>query len=399
MLLTCVSITSTAIAPETYTVVVSLDGCRWDYPQWYNTPFFDRMANEGICSSLIPCFPSKTFPNHYTLATGLTPEHHGLLANEFLDRESGYEFTLRNRIMKKEPKFYGGEPIWLTAKRQGVRCATIYWAGSDVKIHGQYPNLYFDYDQKPRLTLEQRANKVIEWLKLSKAKRPHLIMVYMNEPDNSGHNHGPQSKVTRRAVERMDSLMGNLYSRIKQLPIGHQVNFIVLSDHGMQWVDQSHIIALKPLLGNSLKYKAYGSVPVNIYANNDDKAQHKATIDSICSRLQGVSHLRVWRKEQVPAYLHYSTHANIGDVVVLPDPGWVVYDQAAPSGGMHGYDPNHTDMWAMFRAIGPDFNHATVAPFSNVNIYPLLCQLLGIKPAPNDGEAEVTSTMLKVVTR
>ncbi|MEE0620164.1 MAG: ectonucleotide pyrophosphatase/phosphodiesterase [Prevotella sp.] len=129
IMLLCWSIAVVATS-ETYTVVISLDGCRWDYPQWYNTPFFDRMANEGTASSLIPCFPSKTFPNHYSLATGLTPEHHGLIANEFMDCETGYDFNLSNRIMKKDPKYFGGEPIWLTAQRQGLRTAIFYWAGS-----------------------------------------------------------------------------------------------------------------------------------------------------------------------------------------------------------------------------------------------------------------------------
>ena len=139
IMLLCWSIAVVATS-ETYTVVISLDGCRWDYPQWYKTPFFDRMANEGTASSLIPCFPSKTFPNHYSLATGLTPEHHGLIANEFMDCETGYDFTLSNRIMKKDPKYFGGEPIWLTAQRQGLRTAIFYWAGSDVKIHNSYPD-------------------------------------------------------------------------------------------------------------------------------------------------------------------------------------------------------------------------------------------------------------------
>ncbi len=387
-------IMATAATTDTYTVVVSLDGCRWDYPSWYHTPFFDHMGDKGVKGSLIPSFPSKTFPNHYTLATGLYPEHHGLIANEFMDCETGYDFTLSDRIIKNEPKFYGGEPIWLTAQRQGIKAAVIYWPGSDVKISGQYPYIHQDYDQKPRLDLEQRANKVVEFLKRPKGKRPRLIMVYMDEPDRSGHYYGPQASQTRQAVERMDSLMGNLYSRISQLPIGARVNFIVLSDHGMTWVDHRHTIALRPLLGDSLQYKPYGSVPVNIYATSLDMNRHEADIDTICRRLQGVSHLRAWRKEQVPAYLHYSEHGCIGDVVALPDPGWIVIDRQVPSGGMHGYDPTYTDMWAMFRAIGPAFKPTAMEPFRNVDVYPLLCRLLGIKAAPNDGEINEVKDML-----
>ena len=382
-----------ATAQDTYTVVISLDGCRWDYPSWYHTPFFDRMASEGVKSSLIPSFPSKTFPNHYTMATGLRPEHHGMIANEFMDCETGADFSLRDRIMKKEPKYYGGEPIWITAQRHGIKTAMIYWAGSDVEIQGRRPDYYLDYDQKPRLSLEQRANKVIEYLQLSGRKRPRLVMAYMNEPDHSGHYYGPQSRQTHRSVERMDSLMANLYSRIRQLPIGDKVNFIVLSDHGMTWVDSTHTIALKPLLGDSIEYKAYGSVPVNIYIESKDWNRHDADIDSLCRRLQGVPHLRAWRKEQVPSYLHYSEHGCIGEIVAVPDLGWVVSDRPIQSGGTHGYDANDTDMWAMFRAIGPSFVHTEAKPFSNVDIYPLLCHLLGIAPAPNDGCYEEIKAM------
>ena len=146
------------------TVVISLDGCRWDYPLWYDTPMFDFMAENGISSGLIPSFPSKTFPNHYTLATGLYPDHHGIIANSFLDTESGEVFSLSDPEQKTNPKYYGGEPIWLTAKRQGLRTAVFYWPGSDVPILGQHPDTYFNYDDKPRLSAKQRINGIIEQL-------------------------------------------------------------------------------------------------------------------------------------------------------------------------------------------------------------------------------------------
>ena len=362
-----------------YTVIVSLDGCRWDYPQWYDTPFFDKMATMGVESGLIPSFPSKTFPNHYALATGLYPDHHGIIANEFLDRESGEYFSLGDPAQKTNPKFYGGEPIWVTAKKQGIKTAVFYWPGSDVKVKGMYPDIYYVYDQKPRLSPSDRINGIISQLKKPEKERPHLIMAYFEQPDANGHAFGPQSKETRKAVVTVDSLMHELYDRMQQLPIAQDINFIVVSDHGMTLISKAHAIPIAKYLKKNWVIKESGSIPCNIYVRD-----HNA--DSVVNALKGVAHLKVWKKQEIPAYLHYGSNSRVGDVVALPDIGYCVTEGTIKDGGQHGFDPNLMDMHAMFRAIGPDFQHVNAPHFKNVNVYPLLCFLLGIQPAPNDGQ-------------
>ena len=369
------------------TVVVSLDGCRWDYPIWYNTPFLDYMASRGVASGLVPSFPSKTFPNHYTLATGLVPDHHGIVANAFVDRESGEVFSLGNRETKLDGRFYGGEPIWLTARRQGVRTAVFYWPGSDVEIQGERPDVFYPYDAERRLTFTERIDGIVAELAKPEESRPRLVMAYFEEPDASGHTFGPQSRETRRAVGEMDEMLRQLFFRIQTLPVGDDVNLIVLSDHGMAWVPSDHRIDLASLLKPEWVEASEGGIPEAVYAR-------EGCVDSVYQALRSLDHVRVWRKTDIPAYLQYGGNSRVGDVVVLPDPGYMIYGGNIPDSGQHGYDPCLTEMHALFRAVGPDFRHATPPHFPNVDVYPLLCHLLGITPAPSDGSLERVAGML-----
>ena len=377
VLLTMV-VAASSMAKGHTTVVISLDGFRWDYPQWYDTPTLDFMAANGMESGLIPSFPSKTFPNHYTIATGLYPDHHGIVANTFLDPETGEVFSLSDKEQKFNPRYYGGEPIWITAQRQGLHTAVFYWPGSDVEIMGQRPDTYYNYDKKPRLGLKQRLDGILTQLARPEEERPQLIMAYLEQPDANGHRFGPQSKQTREAVMMVDSLIGRLYAGLCRNKLDDKVNLIVLSDHGMAWVDSCHTVNLMPHLKKEWVRDIQGNIPACIYAN-------EGCCDSIYEALKDIDHARVWWKAEVPEYLHYGSSPRIGDVVVLPDIGYVAYDEPFESGGTHGFDPNLQEMHALFRAIGPDIPRATLPHFPNVCVYPLLCQLLGITPAPNDG--------------
>lgn len=369
-------------------VVVSLDGFRWDYTQWCATPTLDSLARVGVEAGLIPSFPSKTFPNHYTLATGLYPDHHGIVANSFIDPQSGARFALSDAKTKNDPRFYGGEPIWLTAQRQGLRTAIFYWPGSDVKVQGKYPTAFHFYDHKPRLTLPQRVAGVLEQLAKPTNERPNLVMMYMEQPDKSGHNNGPQAHATQQAVSVVDSLVGRLCHGIRQLGLADEVNLVVLADHGMTWVDKSHQVSLAGKLRPEWIRAVEGTVPASIYAQ-------PGYTDSIIRALQGVNHVRVWRRQDIPAYLHYGSNPRIGDVVVCPDLGYAVYEGQPAEGGNHGFDPTLQDMHALFRAAGPDLKHLRLPHFSNVEVYPLLCRLLGIQPAPCDGTGTVAEEIVK----
>ena len=368
------------------TVIVSLDGCRWDYTEWYDTPFFDFMASKGVKSALIPSFPSKTFPNHYTIATGLYPDHHGLIANNFYDDKNNEHFSLGNKQTKLNPDYYGGEPIWVTAKKNKLRTAVIYWPGSDVKICGTYPDTYFKYDKLPRLTFDGRVNKALELLSCS--RRPDFMMIYFDQPDTYGHKFGPYSKRTRKVVEEMDALLKRLYDGICERGLAEKVNLIVTSDHGMTPVEPENLVHASKYLKREWIKIIEGNLPANIYVN-------EGCADSVCNALQGVPHIRAYKKQDMPAYLHYGTHRRCGDVIVIPELGWIFGERQSSSKGAHGFDPSYFDMHAMFRAIGPSFRHVEFPHFSNVNVYPLLCNLLGIEPADNDGSIDNVKGMLK----
>ena len=371
---------------DTYTVVVSLDGFRWDYTQFYDTPFFDYMASIGVESALIPSFPSKTFPNHYTLATGLYPDHHGIVSNSFYDATTGERFSLGNPKTKSNGRYYGGEPIWNTVQKNGQRAAVYYWPGSDVKVQDMSPWHYHEYDEKPQLTFNERVDGIIEMLSLPAAERPRLVMAYFEQPDANGHRFGPQSKHTRDAVMKMDRLMQTLYQRLIALPIGPRINFIVVSDHGMTPITEERLINISAMLPRHWVKAIEGNIPANIYPA-------EGFTDSICGVLENVAHIRFWRKADIPARLHYGTNDRIGEIVVIPDVGWEI-DTYLEERGSHGFDPDFNDMHALFRAVGPGFRHVSLPHFRNVCLYPLLCHLLGMEPAPNDGSLDDIREML-----
>ena len=368
-----------------YTIIVSLDGCRWDYPELYDTPFINYMAVNGVKSGLIPSYPSKTFPNHYTLATGLYPDHHGIIANSFVNRKDGEVFSLSNPKTKTDSKYYKGEPVWITAKKQGKRVYTYHWPGSDVKLKDGYPDVFFNYDTN-HLSVSERITLASQAINSKQA--PDLIMVYFEEPDHTGHAFGPQDVNTKNAIRNMDGMLQDLWDNVQNGPRKDSVNLIVVSDHGMTMVTPDRKIECRKYLKPYWFDRIEGNLPAQIYCK-------KQYIDSVYNALKDIPHQRVWRRNEIPAYLHYDSNKNIGDVVVSPDEGWLVYDQEVTTGGMHGYDPEYSDMHAIFRAMGPDFKKTEIPHFRNVDIYDLMCHLLNITPAKNDGNLEEIKSILK----
>ena len=380
LILLCLA-TAVNSSARTTTILISCDGFRWDYPLFYDTPFLDAMAEKGVSGEMVPSFPSKTFPNHYTLATGLRPEHHGIIANTFINRKTGEHYSLSNPKTKYDPQYYKGEPLWLTAQRQGKKAAVFYWPGSDVPVQGKYPNVWHHYEEKPHMTFAQRTDSIMAYL--TKADAPDLIMAYFEEPDAHGHSDGPQSRQVKHAVEQMDSILGSIWNRIEKAGKQNDVNLVVVSDHGMTWFTPSRQIRPSQYLKKEWYDLLDGSLPTNVYA---PKAWQQ---DSIVNALKDVAHLRVWKKSEIPVYLHYQDDANIGDVLVVPDEGFYFTDDSCYNGGVHGYDPAYSDMHALFRAWGKGIKaNVNLGQFSNTAIYPFVCQLLGIKPAKNDGEEE-----------
>jgi predicted AlkP superfamily pyrophosphatase or phosphodiesterase len=376
------------------TVILSLDGFRWDYPDKASTPNLDRIAKEGVKAvSLIPSFPSKTFPNHYTIATGLVPDHHGLVNNAFYDAKLGKSFSIGDKEARFNPDFYGGEPIWVTAQKQGVCTASFFWVGSDVAIKGKHPDIWKMYDQD--VPFIQRIDTIIKWLKLPLIQRPRLIMAYYHEPDGVGHNFGPDDSRTLKMVHELDSMTGILYQRIRQLSESENINFIVVSDHGMGTISSERNLALADYIPVSWPVRIEGGNPnYNLYADGAWK-------DSVYLALKKVKGLQIWKPEEVPPYLYYGSNPRVGDLIIVADSAWSV-TRNRPSqdfiGGTHGYDITNTDVHAIFYAAGPAFKQNFIHPsFHNIHIYSLLAYLLGIKPAQTDGNLQEVINMLKPV--
>ena len=369
------------------TIVVSLDAFRWDYPTIYNTPWLDSIAANGVAATMVPSYPSSTVPNHFTLATGLVPDHHGIVNSQFWAPEKGELFSMGDSATRYNPYYFGGEPIWVTAKKQGVKSASIYWVGSDVAIQGLYPDYYLRWDNEPRLTYPQRVEEALRIAKLPESERPSLLMVYFDEPDWTTHHYGPIAEESEAVIEQLDSLMGILYRGLKELDYG--VNLIVTSDHGMTEISDEKFISIEQTVNPDWVERIVSTNPTSIFCKEGCR-------DSLFNQLSKVKHISVWRKEEVPAHLNYGTSNHLGDIIVAPDLGWQFATTPRGLKGAHGYDINEPDMQIIFRACGPDFKRGYTLPhtFSNVDLYSILAELLKIEPAKTDGSLEKVQELL-----
>ena len=396
LILLLATLTACQSKRDNYTVVISLDGNRWDYPDYYDTPFFDSLATVGVSARMEPSFPASTFPNHYTLATGLVPDHNGLVNNSFWNPETEYAYSMGDQTCRYDPAYYLGEPIWITAQRQGVITGNVYWVGSDIPIKGVHPTYYRKWDEDPHWNYEERVDEIVRLMSLPAQERPRLVMGYFDEPDHTGHDFGPISVETKEVVEQLDSLLHSLYLRLKALPYGDKINFIVLSDHGMEDISPERFISWNDAIPEGWTERILAKNPTSIFVK-------EGYLDSLYNRLSQIEHLSVWKHGEVPAELNYGTSNRLGDLIVAPDLGWQFARFPSKTAGAHGYSPKEPDMMVMFRAVGPDFKEGYEAPFTegelsafhNTDIYPLLCKLLGIKPAPTDGDLKRIQKILK----
>jgi predicted AlkP superfamily pyrophosphatase or phosphodiesterase len=387
-----------------YVVMLSMDGFRWDYPEIYNTPNLDKIAKKGVkLEALQPSFPTKTFPNHYTIATGLYPDHHGLVNNTYFDPERKDIFRIGDREKVEDSYYYGGEPIWVTAEKQGVKAASFFWVGSEAPQKGIFPSYWKTFNSS--IPFEDRIDSVINWLKLPEDKRPHLITWYFEEPDGVGHKYGPVSPETKEMVEYLDSLVGVFISKINTLPNANKINLIFTSDHGMGETHSDKYVNILNYADTSLLKYYIGGNPVLLIQPK------QGMIDSVDNLLDKVDHISSWTKDEIPERMVYGSNPRISDIVVAADSGWSIgfknntkseqnnatgYDTKSEIGGAHGYDNINKDMNTIFYAYGPAFkNDYTQAIMSNTEIYGLIARILKLNPAPNDGDISHVEGLLK----
>jgi predicted AlkP superfamily pyrophosphatase or phosphodiesterase len=375
-----------------YVVLVSLDGFRYDYAKKYGATHLLAIAVHGasVPQGMIPAYPSLTFPNHYTIVTGLYPEHHGIVGNSFYDPARKERYTYTNPKTNSDGSWYGGTPLWSLAEQQGMRTACLFWPGSEAEIAGQRPSYYLHFDNT--VPDQSRIEQVIAWLKLPAEQRPHFITLYYSQVDHAGHEFGPDSPQTGAAVKQVDALMGTLEKDLNALHL--PVDLIIVSDHGMEkirggWVD---LDKFAPLDG----FTTVGSF---LYAPSEEAAT------SVYNKLKAADpSFMVYRRANVPAELHYSTNPREGDPVIVARGPYAIRAQApppdredrAPEVGNHGFDPfMMPNMKAVFYAEGPDIRRGVaLKPFENVNVYPLIVKILGLTSPPVDGSLNVLSGIL-----
>lgn len=379
-----------AEAQERYAVILSLDGFRYMYLDELSTPNLDAMAEEGVSGSLQPSYPSNTFPNHYSMATGLYPEHHGIVNNRFWVDELNDYYKLGDSARVYNPAFYGGEPIWNTAEKQGIKAGSYFWVGSETAVQNMRPSYWKRYNAETSFTA--RADSVIAWLQKPIKERPHLITWYIQEPDHTGHTYGTGSDQLKAMVSTVDSVVGYFRSELAKLPIASQVDFIIVSDHGMKDYEPDKIVNLMDYLpADSFRYIVDGT-PTLLYT------KHPEYIDEAMKVLEKVPHVTAYRRADVPARFHYSEGNRLGDIVVMPELGGYIFFREEPELKLtagHGFDNTLPEMQAIFFGVGPSFAKGKkVSQVPNVAIYPLLCHLLQLTPAPNDGTEEDVQKLL-----
>ncbi len=376
------ALNSVAQRRKHYVVLVSLDGFRYDYPTKYATPHLDVIAHRGASApaGMLPVYPSLTFPNHYAIATGLYPEHHGLVANSFYDPERDETYVYTRPESNGDGSWYGGTPLWVLAEQQGMRSACLFWPGSEAEIAGKRPTFYLHYNDG--LDDDVRLAQVVEWLHLPSAERPHLITLYYSNVDHAGHAHGPDSPEVEAAVRHVDDLMGRLDEALKAT--GLPVDLIVVADHGMVQLD-SKTVALSGYADLSGLH-TQGTL---LYAPDDAGAER--VYQSF--REHPNDRFRVYRRAKVPAALHYSESAREGDPVVVPSGPFSLIAQSTDQPesrqvhGGHGFDAlRMPEMKAIFYAEGPDVRAERRLPsFEDVDIYPFVAKILGLTTPAVDG--------------
>ena len=372
--------------PAEAVVMISIDAFRADYLDLDATPNLSRIAAEGARARwMTPSYPALTFPNHYTLVTGLRPDRHGIVHNTMTDPGIG-GFKAADRNAVADGRWWGGEPIWVTAEKHGVRSASWAWPGSAASIVGVRPNRWKGFDDT--VAPMQRMDDVIDWLDGSADVRPKLITVYLEQLDRAGHDHGPDSPQVRRALGEIDSAIGHLYEGLAQRGLLDRINLIIVSDHGMAPVGPGRAIAVEDMVPMEEATVVSIGQSIGIAPRSGYEA-------AVARRLLGRhAHYECWRKEELPKRWQYGRHPRVPPIVCQMDEGWdavprtdVARRSPRATRGSHGYDPALPSMRAMFIARGPAFEPGKQLPaFDNVDVYPLLARLLGLEPADNDGD-------------
>jgi predicted AlkP superfamily pyrophosphatase or phosphodiesterase len=380
-------------------ILISLDGFRYDYLDKYKPPTLNKLAKEGVRAKwMIPSFPTKTFPNHYTIATGLYPAHHGIVENNVYD--FGTVFSMSKRAEVQNPRWWLGEPIWVTAENQGQISASYFFVGTETKIEGFQPQIWRAWNGT--VPAEMRVDKVLSWLDFAAEKRPTMITLYFSDVDDAGHAFSPDAEETKYAVWNVDRYLERLVNGLKARKIDKKVNVIIVSDHGMAPVNLRQTTFLDDYFNFDLAEKIlWTNEIVQIFPN-------PGKLDEIYSKIDKLPHTTCWKKADIPDRLKYKDGKRVAPIICSSEESWMTtshkryedwiedVDDLDKPRGAHGYDNRYQSMQATFIAHGEAFKRGfTAEPFENIHVYSLMCRILGLTPAKNDGNLDAVKDMLK----
>lgn len=384
---------------QPHVILISLDGFRWDYVERFQPPNLTHFIVEGVkAESLIPCFPSKTFPNHYSIATGMYPDHHGLVDNSFFHPEKKAEYRIRDREKVQDGSWYGGTPLWVLAEQSGMRSASYFFVGSEADVKGVRPTYYHDYDGS--IQNEERVSQALEWLAMPESERPRLITMYFSDMDDIGHRAGPNDdEKLREKLMPLDAILGELFDGVKKT--GLPVNIVIVSDHGMHEIKTEKFIPGEVIENDELYRTVHNGAIAHLYLN--ENKTEKEALDYLKPKEKN---WKVYRTPETPGFDFPPKNKNWGDLQIIPDRGWYFKRQrtigfleskGVKVGGEHGLDPNIKELNGIFYANGPAFkNGLIVPPVKNIHIYPMICEILNLEvPEEVDGRMEVLKNILK----
>lgn len=376
-------------------ILISIDGFRNDYLQRGLTPALQALADGGVRAEFMrPSYPSITFPNHYTLVTGLRPDRHGVIANFMTDPDiPGVRFSMFDPSTTGDARWWDdGKPLWTSVREHGGRAAAMFWVGSEAPVHGARPEFWRPFDIS--VSSSARVEQVLQWLALAPAQRPHFITLYFDLVDTIGHRHGPDSAELNTALEQIDSAIAQLLAGIRAQGLDDAVNLVIGSDHGMASTGPEREFFLDDLVDVAqLDFNWTGA-----YAAFDARPGGQAQALRLMGRHP---QMECMTREQIPARFAYGSHRRVPAYICIAEHGWQIttHDAMQRKGhrlrGEHGYDNQHPDMYSLFIAHGPAFRQGALIPaIDNVDVYPLLAHLLGIQTADNDGNPAHTAAAL-----
>ena len=376
-------------------ILISVDGLRPDYLNHIETPNFDYLIENGVLAKhMIPVFPTKTFPNHYSLVTGLYTENTGIVANNMFDKTIGERYTMSNRDAVMDKRWYGGEPIWVTAEKQNMRAGTLFWPGSEAPIMDTYATHWLEYEHN--MPHNARVDTLISWLQLPVEIRPKLMTFYLSQVDSYGHRYGPNSDSVKVAVREADRTIGYLIDELKRIEVWPDVHILITSDHGMTEVSNDRVIHLDKIIDLELVDVIDWS-PVAMMEPKDF-ANRNAIYEKLKSN---ESNYKVFMKRDIPSHYRIANNPRTPEILMIADLGYTITTSTIAetrdfTGGAHGYDQREPDMRSFFLGYGPKLKQNTVVePFQSIHVYELMTNLLNLTPARNNGSLDSVRTVLR----